>query len=197
MEGMDKISDGIISKVKTEAQGIIKEAEEKAQQKIAEAEKKREQNINDAKSRITEEAEAEAARITSDAKVKARQEILQAKTEVVNDIIEKAKNSIENKSGDKEKLLALVKDALPGIGSKKARLLASSKDLAGIKAAVEGDSSLADKIVSFDEYTCLGGIVLEDEEGKLRVDNTYNTRIERALQRLLPQIAKELFQESA
>ena len=43
------------------------------------------------------------------------------------------------------------------------------------------------------EYNCLGGIIAEDIEGKLRIDNTYETRLEMLLPQLLPKISEELF----
>jgi vacuolar-type H+-ATPase subunit E/Vma4 len=40
----------------------------------------------------------------------------------------------------------------------------------------------------------LGGVIAEDVEGKLRIDNTYETRLEMLLPKLLPKISKELFE---
>lgn len=42
--------------------------------------------------------------------------------------------------------------------------------------------------------TCLGGVVLESEDGRIKSDNTFDTRIERAWSVALPAVRKELFE---
>jgi vacuolar-type H+-ATPase subunit E/Vma4 len=62
-----------------------------------------------------------------------------------------------------------------------------------VKKFLEADKELAGKIVEIREYNCLGGVIAEDVEGKLRIDNTYETRLEMLLPQLLPKISEELF----
>jgi vacuolar-type H+-ATPase subunit E/Vma4 len=52
---------------------------------------------------------------------------------------------------------------------------------------------LSAKILEVREVDRLGGVIAEDAEGKLRIDNTYETRLEMALPKLLPKISEELF----
>jgi vacuolar-type H+-ATPase subunit E/Vma4 len=40
----------------------------------------------------------------------------------------------------------------------------------------------------------MGGVIAEDVEGKLRIDNTYETRLGTLLPKLLPEISKKLFE---
>ncbi len=42
----------------------------------------------------------------------------------------------------------------------------------------------------------LGGVIAENIDGKLRIDNTYETRLEMLLPKLLPEISKVLFERT-
>jgi len=55
------------------------------------------------------------------------------------------------------------------------------------------DRDLASKIIEVKELDCMGGVMAEDSKGKLSIDNTYGTRLEMLLPRLLPEMSKELF----
>ncbi|MCK5181705.1 MAG: V-type ATP synthase subunit E, partial [Dehalococcoidia bacterium] len=75
----------------------------------------------------------------------------------------------------------------------KARIYVSPRDVSNVKRFLEADKELSGKIVEVKEYNCLGGVIAEDIEGKLRIDNTYETRLEMLLPQLLPKISEELF----
>jgi len=55
------------------------------------------------------------------------------------------------------------------------------------------DKELAAKVAEIKEHSASGGVIIEDVEGRVRIDNTYETRLEMLLPRLLPEIGKELF----
>ena len=58
---------------------------------------------------------------------------------------------------------------------------------------IKPDKQLAGKIAEIKEFDCTGGVIVEDVDGAIRVDNTYDTRLEMLLPKLLPEIGKELF----
>jgi len=45
------------------------------------------------------------------------------------------------------------------------------------------------------EIDCLGGILAEDAQGKVSIDNTYDTRLEMLLNKVLPEIGQKLFSD--
>ena len=73
-------------------------------------------------------------------------------------------------------------------------LFRSPKDVGTVRKLLEAHKDLSDRIVEVRESNCLGGVIAEDIEGKLRIDNTYATRLEMLLPRLLPEISKKLFE---
>ena len=96
-------------------------------------------------------------------------------------------------TADERCLSKLIAESLGGLGGEKARIYVSPKDMATVQKLLESDQELAGRIVEVRELNCLGGVVAEDIEGKLRIDNTYGTRLEMLMPQLLPEISKELF----
>ena len=191
--GMDKIREAILAKVEAEARDIITEAEDKAREGIEKAQRQRERRFEERKRRLMEEAEGEAARIRAQASIRARQEVLAAKAAVVSEITDRVKRELEGVSSDEGAKLSLIREALEGLGVDKARLYVSPKDVGKAKRLLEEDKELRARIAEIRESNCLGGVIAEDIDGKLRIDNTYETRLEVLLPRILPQIEGELF----
>ncbi|HUS04174.1 MAG TPA: V-type ATP synthase subunit E [Dehalococcoidia bacterium] len=191
---MEKISEAVITKVRAEAQNIIEEAEERARKEIERAKKQRKIKLEEQKRKMLEEAEEEAARISAQAAIKARQELLSAKTDIINEIINRVRNELSGSSSNKKHLLNLIKEATDGLGTDKVRIYVAAKDIGIVKNFLEGERKLSGKIMEIKEGGFLGGVIAESIDGKLRIDNTYETRLEMLLPKLLPEINKKLFQ---
>jgi vacuolar-type H+-ATPase subunit E/Vma4 len=190
---MEKISEAVVSKVKVDAQNTIREAEEKAQEEIEKAKRQKEVRSEEERGRMLGAAEEEAARILAQASIKARQQLSSAKADVIAKIIDGARKELSQISSDESYLLNLVREAMEGLGADKARIYVSPKDVSAVKKYLEADKELSGKILEVKESNCLGGVIAEDAEGKLRIDNTYETRLEMLLPKLLPKISEELF----
>ncbi len=194
MMGMEKISDAILDKVRVEAQDIIKEAEEKAQERVEKAKKQQEAKLEEEKGKLIEEAKEEATRILAQSSITARQELLLAKTRIIDEIISTVKKTLSGISSDEGSPLDLIKEAINTLDTDKARIYVSPKDVSIVRKSLKGDKKLADRIVEIREFDGTGGVIVEDTDGKIRIDNTYDTRLEMLLPKLLPEIGKELFQ---
>jgi V/A-type H+-transporting ATPase subunit E len=191
---MEKISEAVVSKVKQDAQNLIEEAEKKAQEELEKAKKQREAQFEEERDRMLVEAEEEAARIFAQASIKARQQLSSAKADTIAKIIDGARKELAQIASDESYLLKLIKEAVEGLGVDKARIYVSPKDVNTVKKLLEADKEFSGKIVEVRESNCLGGVIAEDVEEKLRIDNTYETRLEMLLPKLLPEISKELFE---
>ena len=193
MSGMEKISEAILDKVRVEAQDIIKEAENKAREGIDRAKKQQEAKLEEEKNKLIEGAGREAARTTAQASIRARQELLAAKTQVIDEIIGRVKEGLAGFASDESSVLTLIMEAIDPLDIDKARVFVSPKDLTSAQKLIKGNKELASKITEVSEFDCTGGVIVEDIEGKIRIDNTYDSRLEMLLPRLLPEINKELF----
>jgi V/A-type H+-transporting ATPase subunit E len=190
---MEKISEAVVGKVKLEAQNIIREAEGKAQEEIEKAKRRREVRLEEERGKMMGEAEEEVARILAQASIKARQQLSSAKADAISKIIDGARKELSRISSDESYFLNLIREAMEGLSVDKARIYVSPKDVSTVKKFLEADKELSGKILEVRESNCLGGVIAEDLEGKLRIDNTYETRLEMLLPKLLPKISEELF----
>ena len=193
MKEMEKIGEAILDKVRAEAETIIKEAKKKAEKEIEQAKRQQVAKLEEEKGKILQEAREEAVRIAAQASVKARQESSKAKADVINEMLSRVKKELSGISSDKSSLMGLIKEATDVLGIDKGRVYVSPKDITTVQKLLEKDRKLASKIVEIREYDCLGGVIVEDIDGRTRIDNTYETRLEMLLPRLLPEISKELF----
>ena|SRR3972149_1232761 len=191
---MEKINQAVLDKVRAEAQTIIEEAEEKAREEIEKAKRQREARLEEERGKMLGEAEEAAARIWAQASIKARQQLSSAKADTITKIIDGARKELSQISSDESHLLNLIGEAMDGLGVDKGRIYVSPKDVSTVKKLLKADRELSGKILEVRESDFLGGVIAEDIEGKLRIDNTYETRLEMLLPKLLPEISKELFE---
>jgi V/A-type H+-transporting ATPase subunit E len=190
---MERISEAVVSKVKLDAQNIIREAEEKAKEEIEKAKKQREVRFGQERARMLAEGQEEAARILAQASIKARQHMSSAKADAIAKIIDSARKELSRIPVEESYFLNLAREAMAGLGGDKGRIYVAPKDVSAAKKFLEADKELSGKILEVREFNCLGGVIAEDSEGKLRIDNTYETRLEMVLPKLLPKISEELF----
>jgi V/A-type H+-transporting ATPase subunit E len=191
---MEKIGEAIVAKVQLDAQNIIREAEEKAKEEIEKAKRQREVRFEEEKGKMLGEAEEEAARILAQASIKARQQLSSAKADTIAKIVDGARKELPRISSDESYFLNLIREAIGGLDVDKCRIYVSPKDARTVERLLKADRELSGKIIEVREYNCLGGVIAEDAEGKLRIDNTYETRLEMLLPKLLPEINKKLFE---
>jgi len=191
---MERIGEAIVSKVRLDAQNIVREAEAKAQKEIEKAKAQREARSEEQRGKMLAEAEQEAARILAQASIKARQQLSSAKADVIARLVGGTRRELSSMSSDEGSLLSLIREAVAALTVNKARIFVSPKDVNSVRGFLEADRDLSGKIIEVRECDCLGGAIAEDAEGKLRIDNTYETRLEMLLPRLLPELGKKLFE---
>lgn len=190
---MERISQAVLSKVGAEARGIVEEAEKKAQEEIEKARRQREATFEEERSAMRGKAEEEAARLLARASIKARQQLSGAKADLIAKIIEGARTELARIPSDETDLLNLIQEAMNGLAVDKGRIYVSSKDIGTARKLLEAHKELSARILEVRESNFLGGVIAEDAEGRLKIDNTYETRLENLLPRLLPEINKKLF----
>jgi V/A-type H+-transporting ATPase subunit E len=190
---MEKISEAVIGKVKLEAQNVVKEAEQKAKEEVDKAKKQRQVRFEQEKARMLAEAKEEADRILAQASIKARQRLASAKADAIARITDSARRELSRIPIEEDYFLSLASEAMAGLGGNKGRIYVARKDVNAAKKFLEADKELSGKISEVREFDCLGGVIAEDSQGKLRIDNTYETRLEMVLPKLLPKVSEELF----
>jgi len=190
---MENISKAILDKVKAESDAIIREAEEKARGKIENAREQQKIRSEEEKSRLLAEAKNEAARVKAQTSISTRLELLKAKNEIINGIVSKVKQSITAYPDGAKLAVNLIHEGIQALGTVDADVYVSSADIVKIREYIKKDRELSSKIKEIQEIKCFGGAVIKDRRSGISIDNTYDTRLETLLPRVLPEISKELF----
>lgn len=189
---MERINNAILGKVNADAKAILADAEERAKQLVQKAQDQRESKYQEEKSRLLNEARTEASRVQAQGSIRARQEMLAVKTNIIEGIIDETKKKLAGQSGNEKTLATLTREGLKALGAAKVRVFVASKDVPAMQKLVREDKELASRVIEVGHREMLGGVLVEDPEGKNRIDNSFESRLEMLLPKLLPQIEKEL-----
>jgi vacuolar-type H+-ATPase subunit E/Vma4 len=191
---MQRISEAVVDKVREEAQQLINEAEEEAKKELGKAQALRAARLEAEKKRLLGEAGEEAARITAQNAMSARQKTASAKSAVLDEIVRKARESLQKSTTTREQLAQLILDAMAGLGTAdKVFVSVAKKDLDTAREIVKSDKTMSSRVLEVRTVETEGGVIVENESRSLGVDNTYLTRLQMLLPRVLPEISKELF----
>jgi len=191
---MENIGEAVIDKVNKEAQNIIAKAKKEAKAEIEMANKELQLKLVKMEQKKLQDAEEESARISSRASIEDRKNLVAVKAEVVNSIIEKVKDKLAQTPMHGDAFIALVTEAINAINVEKARIYIPKGDTKRINDYIQNEKELNSKIIEVKEGDFVGGFILEDADGLLRIDNTYAARMEMLLPKMMPEINKELFQ---
>ncbi len=190
---MEKISKAILDKVQAESDEIIRDAEEKARERVENARQQQALRFEEEKARLLKEAGNEASRIQGQASISVRLELLKVKNEIIDGIISKIKTNLAQQAENTALTVNLIKEGMQVIGTGEVVVHVAANDIEKVREAVKRDKELSSKISDIKERKCIGGAMVEDIETGLRIDNTFDTRLETLLPRLMPEISKELF----
>lgn len=190
---MENIGEVVINKVKAEALDIVKEAEARAREEREKAKRQRKLKLQEEKQKLLGEAGEEAARIVAQASIKSRQELSGAKNAVINKMTDRVRQELSEISSNENYSMNLIQEAVEAIGASKARIYVPPKSVDATRKLLESNKQLATRIAEVKEANFTGGIIAENIDGTLRIDNSYESRLEMLLPILLPEISNEFF----
>jgi len=209
-DGVQKIIEEIEKSTGQKVSEILSEAEKKVASVLQDAQNRARQEEQSTVSRGEQEARRESQRILAEARISARRENVRAQEDVVQKSFARARDMlvalVEEGRADsvdyrsvleslvRESVMASDAESLEVIATPRDRQLLSQKTLDKIagQAGTESGRSIALRI-SGDELNALGGVVVRSSDGKVRVDNTFESRMERFRETIRTQVAKELF----
>ncbi len=197
MESIEKVRQAVLEKVRREAEVVIREAEEKAKRIIEEAKKRKQKEIEEARQRLRDEIGYEEKLVA--AKIEARRILCEAKQKVFNELRRRAMEILEGLSEIKriESIKRIVSEILASgvIQSDKIVLYISPRDVDAAWRAVE-ELGLSSRVAAIEKANCIGGVIIEDPSGSVRIDACYETRLDAVLRARAPEISRKLFGET-
>ena len=191
---LETVTDDIREVARARASEIRAEADERAESIVSDAEADAEEIRAEAEREVERQIEQEREQTLSSAKLEAKQARLEARRSVLADVREEVESAVGGLSGDtREELTRALLDAaateFQDVDS--VRVYGRSADealLESILADYEGFAYAG-------EYDCLGGVVVESDASRVRVNNTFDSVLEEVWEENLRDISDRLFEQ--
>jgi len=180
----------------------LEEAEQKAEKIKQEAEKKARIKADWIIRKAQTQAELEKQRIIANAKLEVRRKKLVLQEELINEVIGAIKDRLLSipEAEYMEILKDLIVTGIRELGEEKVVLSSNGETLSLLKAHLkEMEESVNEKLgkditISLGEpIETIGGVIVQNLEKTIRIDNTFEARMERLQADLRTKIAKILF----
>lgn len=189
-----KMRDAILSKARQEARDLLNEARSRAGDRVLKAEEQWRQRFETEKQRLLSDSRREAARIIARADLKARQELLKEKDDIIKEMIGRVRKSLTDNAPETGALSHLINEAVGAFQSEQPlKIKTAGKDMAKVKEIISRDPKLRKRITDVQEIACMGGVISESLDEKVSVDNTFDTRLEMLIPKIMPQVGDILF----
>lgn len=191
---LETVAEDIREQARARADEIREEADADAEQLLAaaegDAEEIRGEILDDADRQIEQEREQRL----SSAKLEAKQERLEARRDVLGSVRTAVEEEIASLSGDDRQeltraLLDAAADEIDADGT------VDVYGRADDQALIEGILDDYDGFEYAGEYDCLGGVVVESGESRVRVKNTFDSILEEVWEANLREISDRLFEQ--
>ncbi|MHA1304819.1 MAG: V-type ATP synthase subunit E [Candidatus Heimdallarchaeaceae archaeon] len=186
-----------IKEILAEKEAVIREIQAETEEKIKNI---RDKIILEAQNKAKSEIAKEKAIHELDLKLK----VTKTRAELIDNFIEKAKAAIKEKVKTKDyenslKIMisesALILNESPLIIKcrKEDKKILTKQFLNGITEALKKENNVTIEFTLDDTFiNTLGGVLVETPDGSIRVDNTYEKRIERSLEEIKRKIGRML-----
>ncbi|MFB6207624.1 MAG: V-type ATP synthase subunit E [Haloglomus sp.] len=191
---LDTVVEDIRDEARTRAEEIRAEGEERAEEIVAEAESDAEEIKAEAESEVEQTIEQEREQTLSSAKLEAKQKRLEARRELLQDVREDVETEIAGLEGERREELtrALLAAAAPEFED------ADSVTVRGREADADLLETICEDYDGFEvgeSFDCLGGVVVESEGSRVRVNNTFDSVLDEVWEENLREISERLFEE--
>ncbi|MFB6141518.1 MAG: V-type ATP synthase subunit E [Halosimplex sp.] len=188
---LDTVVEDIRDEARARAEEIRADAEAQADELVAEAEADAESIREERQREVEATIEQEREQKLSSAKLEAKQERLEARRDVLAEVRESVEDELAELGGDtREELTRSLLDAAV------AELDDTSDAVVYGRAADQ--AMIEDLLEEYDlayggEYDCLGGVVVESESSRVRVNNTFDSVLADVWEDELREISDRLF----
>ena len=191
---LEHVVDDIKDEARARAEEIRAEAEEEAEAIIAEAEADAEAIKDERATEVESQIDQEREQALSSANLEAKQQRLEARRDVLADVREDVESALAELSGDRRQSLTrtLIENAATEFDD-------------GATVSVYGrsdDQELIEEILTdYDGFSfagerdCLGGVVVESETSRVRVNNTFDSVLDTVWDENLKELSAHLFEQ--
>ena len=194
---MERLHQAVIEKARAEAEKIVQEAEIRAHEIIEEAKRRKLREIEEMRKRIRDEIQYDVR--IAEAKIRARHIIAQAKNDIFNYLRERILKELSSLSLElrRESIRNILREIISSgiFGDQRLRIYVARQDLDIARRVVE-ELDISSKVVEvLPSDSIIGGVIVQSIDGTVRVDASYERRLELILSRKATELSLELFRK--
>ncbi|MXR20513.1 V-type ATP synthase subunit E [Halobacterium bonnevillei] len=191
---LETVVEDIRDEARERAKEIRNDADQRAEEIIADAEADADVIVDEAEAEAEREIEREREQQLSSAKLEAKQMRLEARRDALQDVRQTVESTIADIDGDEREELtrALLDAAADEFDSDSEVRVYGRSDDEGLISDILDDY---DGFEYAGEHDCLGGVVVESETSRVRVNNTFDSVLEDVWEDELKEISARLFEE--
>lgn len=191
---LDTVVEDIREEARAHAEEIEESADERAAEIVADAEAEAEEIRQTAEREVEREIERKREQRIASANLEAKKERLEARREVLSTVREELEDRIATlPDDDREELVRVLLDAAGAEfeGAESVEVYTRSADADLVESILDDydDYELAGEI------DCIGGVVVESEDSRVRVNYTFDSLLEDVWEDNLKAISARIFEE--
>ncbi len=191
---LDTVVDDIRERAQERAEQIRAEGEQQAEEIVDEAEAEAARIRESREREVDREIEQKREQARSGAALEAKQERLKARRDVLEEVREATEQRLAELEGDRREELtrSLLQNAATEF---------DEGETVAVYGRSDDESLLGEILAEYDgwsyagERDCLGGVVVESEESRVRVNNTFDSVLEAVWEENLKAISDRLFED--
>ncbi|WP_042663441.1 V-type ATP synthase subunit E [Haloferax sp. ATB1] len=191
---LDNVVEDIRDEARARAEDIRQDGQEQADEIVAEAEADAEELLESRKADVEQQLEREREQALSSAKLEAKQARLSARRDVLQRVREQVESELAELEGDRrEELTRSLLDA--------ASVEFEDEDEVSVYGRAADEDLLSSILEDYDGYEfagerdCLGGVVVEGSNSRVRVNNTFDSVLDTVWEDNLKEVSARLFDD--
>ena len=191
---LEHVVDDIKDEARARAEEIRADAEEEAEAIIAEAEADAEAIKDERAAEVESQIDQEREQALSSANLEAKQQRLEARRDVLADVREEVEAAVVELSGDRRESLteALIANAATEFDDDATVTVYGRGD---DQELIEGILTDYDGFSFGGERDCLGGVIVESDTSRVRVNNTFDSVLDTVWDENLKELSEHLFEQ--
>lgn len=181
--GLENVVNDILEQAKSEVATIEAEAQDEADAIINEVKAKAKTIITESQAEVEANIQRRLKQEKSSAQLEIKRAALNAKKDVLDSVYLSAREAISSFPPDKN--ASMLKTILDMYGSDGTRVYSNGKDAKLVQEMTD--------LTFMGEIDCIGGLVIENDDGSVRLDYTYDRILDDVSEQTLKPVSDILF----
>ncbi|WP_435067401.1 V-type ATP synthase subunit E [Haloplanus sp. C73] len=191
---LETVAEDIRDEARARAEEIREEGQERADEILADAEADAEEIREEREAEVEREIEQRREQAISSAKLEAKQARLEARRDALEGVRDDVEATIADIDGERRRSLT---EALLSAAAEEF----DDAESVSVYGRADDQELLEDLLEEYDGFSfageedCLGGVVVESDESRVRVNNTFDSLLETVWEDNLKELSNRLFEQ--